>query len=109
MRDDVRKGHVSRQKAHSEYGVVLTDALALDEEATLTRRTQLRAEREAAGGLKDFDFGPSLEEILAQAREQTGLEPPEPPRQLSWVPMEESSQAMQRVRDQDNHQMSLAE
>ena len=81
---------------------MLTDALAVDEAATQTRRTELRAAREAAGGIKDFDFGPPLEEILARAHEETGLEPPRQPRSLSWSPIESPEAAKQRVRSQNN-------
>ncbi len=107
--DDVRKGLISRKKAHDEYGVVLTDVLTLDKEATQARRAALRTEREAAGGIKDFDFGPPLEEILARAREETGLEPPRLPRQLSWSPIEDPAAALERVRSQGDRQMSLSE
>ena len=96
--EDVLKGLVSREKAYNEYGVVLTDALKLDEEATLKRRTSLREIREANGGIKDFDFGPPLEEVLAHAPEETGLQAPQLPKQLSWARMETPEAATQRVR-----------
>ena len=99
VQDDVRKGLVSRQKAHDDYGVVLTNALALDTAATEARRTELRATREANGGIKDFDFGPPLEEILANAQKETGLEAPHAPRQLSWARIESQDEARARVRN----------
>ena len=35
-----------------------------------------------------FDFGPSLEEVLANCKEETGLEPPTPAKPLRWSPLE---------------------
>ena len=101
VREDVRKGLVSRQKAHDDYGVVLTDVLAVDEAATEARRTELRAAREATGGIKDFDFGPPLEEVLANARKETGIDAPRQPRSLSWARIEQPKEALERVRKQD--------
>ncbi len=98
--EDVLKGLVSREKAYNEYGVVLTDTQKLDEEATLKRRASLREIRESNGGIKDFDFGPPLEEVLSHAYEETGLEAPRQPKQLSWAKMETSAAATQRVRDE---------
>jgi N-methylhydantoinase B len=109
VQDDVRKGLVSRQKAADDYGVILTDTLEIEETATGARRAELQAAREVVGGIKDFDFGPPLEEILAHAHEETGLEPPRPPRSLSWVPLESPEEARQRVRKHGGGQTSLSE
>lgn len=99
---DVRKGLVSRQKACDDYGVVLDDTLTADLQATAERRAALFAAREQAGGVLDFDFGPGLEEIAARCKEETGLEPPLHPRQLSWARMETPEEALQRVREQSS-------
>ncbi len=89
---DVAKGLVSAEKARADYGVVIGDA-----EATAKLRDELR---EARGGVKDFDLGPDLDEILARAEDETGLEAPalqEGP--LAWAPLESPEDAMKRVRD----------
>ncbi|HVA91535.1 MAG TPA: hydantoinase B/oxoprolinase family protein [Chloroflexota bacterium] len=90
---DVAKGLVSREKAERDYGVALGDR-----EGTARLRERLRAER---GPVKDFDFGPPLDEILARAREETGLEPPVRQTPLAWAPMEAPEEAMKRVRARD--------
>ena len=90
---DVAKGLVSAAKAESDYGVVLGDA-----EATVALRERLRIER---GTVKDFDLGPSLDEILASAKAETGLEPPETPQPLPWATMESDEEARARVRAQE--------
>jgi N-methylhydantoinase B len=90
---DVAKGLVSAAKAESDYGVVLGDA-----EATAVLREQKRVER---GTVKDFDLGPSLGEILASAKAETGLEPPDTPKPLPWAAMESDEEARARVRAQD--------
>lgn len=51
---DVRADLVSRARAESDYGVVIDEALRLDEAATMALRTKMRAER---GDPSDFDFG----------------------------------------------------
>jgi hypothetical protein len=58
----------------------------------------MRAER---GDVKDFDMGPSLEEILARCEEETGLPAPVYQEPLPWAKMESSEDALKRVRDQD--------
>jgi N-methylhydantoinase B len=98
---DVAKGLVSREKAESDYGVVAGDA-----EATEKLRERLRAER---GEVKDFDFGPSLDEILAAASEETGLAAPERPEPLPWAPMESAEEALRRVRELGDRQMTQTE
>jgi len=87
---DVLRGLVSAEKARSDYGVVIGDAAATEQ-----LREQMRSER---GELSDFDFGPPLEELLAKAKQETGLEPPTPPKQLSWSPLESPEDALARVR-----------
>jgi N-methylhydantoinase B len=57
--------------------VVLDDNGAVDESATEDLRTQLRADRPAE--LPVFNMGPPLEEILANALEETGLPAPRQP------------------------------
>ena len=48
-----------------------------------------------------FDFGPSLEETLANCLAETGLEPPTPAKPLRWSPLEPGDAALKRVRDAD--------
>lgn len=104
---DVRKGLVSIEKARRDYGVVLdTTTLEPDLQATIALREQLRAAR---GAVPDFNFGPLLAEIIARCREETGLEPPEPPRPLPWVHMETPEEAMARVRQHGDRQMTQTE
>jgi N-methylhydantoinase B len=98
---DVAKGLVSREKAARDYGMVVGDPAA-----TERLRARLRAER---GPIKDFDFGPALDEILAQAREQTGLEPPIPQAPLPWAPMEVPDAALRRARAQDARRLAEVE
>ena len=98
---DVRKGLVSAEKAERDYGVIVGDAPATEE-----RRARLREERQE---VKDFDLGPPLEEIIAGAREETGLEPPAPPTPLRWAPLESGEAALRRVREHGDRQMTLSE
>jgi N-methylhydantoinase B len=90
---DVAKGLVSEEKAHADYGVVLGDP-----EATARHRVHLRERR---GEVKDFDFGPGLDEILHRAKEETGLEPPSRAKPLRWSPLEPGDEALARVRAGD--------
>ena len=53
---DVRAGLISEASARDAYGVVLR-AGAVDDEATATRRAQIRVVRPPAGGA--FDLGPA--------------------------------------------------
>src|SRR6266508_58267 len=98
---DVAKGLVSEQKAYDHYGVVVGDG-----EATEQRREDLGATR---GGIKDFDLGPDLAEILDHAKEETGLEPPVPPEPLPWARMESPEEALRRVREVGDRQMTQTE
>jgi N-methylhydantoinase B len=95
---DVSFGLVSREKAKTGYGVVLNEDGTADLEATGAERTRQREER---GDPVPFDFGPPLEEVLANCREQTGLDPPVPARPLRWSPLEPGDEALARVRAGD--------
>jgi N-methylhydantoinase B len=99
VRLDVLRGLVSREKAYESYGVVLTDTLEVDIAATETRREELRSQREREGGLRAFNFGPPLTEILQRCREETGLDPPRKPTPVSWARMESPEEARRRVRE----------
>jgi N-methylhydantoinase B len=98
---DVAKGLVSRAKAESDYGVVVGDA-----EATERLRERLRSER---GEVKDFDFGPPLDEILAKAKDETGLDPPAAAEPLPWARIESGDEALTRVREFGDRQMTQTE
>lgn len=98
---DVAKGLVSRDKARSGYGVVVGDP-----EATEELRRKMRQER---GEVRDFDFGPPLEEILSRTETETGLEPPRKQKPLSWAPMESPEEALQRVREHGDRQTKQTE
>jgi N-methylhydantoinase B len=80
LESEMRDGLVSAEKARAEYGVVVGDPVATEQ-----LRQRLRRER---GEPSDFDFGPPIEEILARAKEETGLDPPTAPTQLPWAPLE---------------------
>jgi N-methylhydantoinase B len=104
---DVRKGLVSAAKARSDYGVAIDPGTL---EADLPATEALRAElAEARGAVKDFDFGPPLEEIRTRARAETGLEPPAPPEPLAWAPIESGADALRRVRELGDRQMTGTE
>jgi N-methylhydantoinase B len=98
---DVAKGLVSKEKAERDYGVIVGDA-----EGTEKSREKMKAARKE---VKDFDLGPPLEEILAKCKEETGMEPPEKPTPLAWAPMESAEEALKRVREIGDRQMSLTE
>jgi N-methylhydantoinase B len=98
---DVRKGLVSEEKARSDYGVVIGDP-----EGTTQLRERLRQER---GEVRDFDFGPALEEIVTRAEQETQLPPPVPAQPLSWAPMESGEDALRRVREHGDRQMTETE
>ena len=98
---DVRKGLVSADAARAESGVIVGDA-----GATVELRDRMRAER---GEVKDFDFGPDVNEIVERARDETGLEPPSPPEPLRWAPLEPGEAALARVRERDDRQMTRTE
>ena len=98
---DVAKGLVSAEKAAEDYGVIVGDVAASE-----ARRDQLR---EARGEVKDFDLGPSLEEILASCKDETGMEPPMPQDPLPWAPMETADEALKRVRQHGDRQTTRTE
>jgi N-methylhydantoinase B len=77
--------------------VVAGDGTA-DEAATEAERARQRGER---GEAPSFDYGPSLEDVLANCKAETGLEPPMPAKPLRWSPLEPSDQALARVREGD--------
>jgi hypothetical protein len=78
VRTDVVRELVSLEKARRDYGVVLAPhTLQIDEAATTALREKIAKER---GPLRTFDFGPPLPELLARCKEETGLEPPAPPK-----------------------------
>ena len=96
---DVAFGLVSREKALASYGVVLAD------DGTRGRRRRPSAERERQraerGEALAFDFGPPLEEVLANCKAETGLEPPTPAKPLRWSPLEDGAEALARVRERE--------
>ncbi len=58
-----------------DYGVIIKDG-AVDEAAT----EQLRVEmRESRGDIQTFNFGPPIDEIRANCKQETGLDAPETP------------------------------
>ena len=95
---DVSFGLVSRENALAGYGVVLDEDGTADEAATEAERARQRAER---GDASNFDFGPSLEEVIANCKSETGLEPPTPAKPLRWSPLEPAEDALARVRAGD--------
>jgi len=72
---DVNRNLVSAKGAE-RYGVVIKDG-EVDTVATDSLRDKLRSER--SDDIPVFNFGPSIEEIKAKCKEETGLEPPETP------------------------------
>jgi len=98
---DVAKGLVSREKAESDYGVIPGDAAA-----TEAKRAELR---EARGEVKDFDLGPPLAEILAACEAETGMPAPVAQEPLPWAPMEAAAEALARVREHGDRQMTRTE
>ncbi len=101
VESDVAKGLVSAGKAKSDYGVVVGDA-----EATEALRTKMRDERTE---VKDFDMGPSLDEILAGCEAETGMKPPVPQEPLPWATMETDEEALARVKKRGDRQMTRTE
>jgi N-methylhydantoinase B len=95
---DVSFGLVSKEHALAGYGVVLGADGSADLEATDAERAR---QREARGEAPSFDFGPPLEQVLANCKEETGLEPPQPAKPLRWSPLESSEDAVARVREGD--------
>ena len=73
VRDDVRRGLVSREKACRDYGVVLDgQSVEVDEEQTKQLRERLRAQR---GVPSTFTFGPVPELIGVMAGDQAKKHP----------------------------------
>ena len=72
---EVERGLVTRAGAE-RYGVVLDDALMVDEAATDALRERLRAAR---GEVQLFDRGGTVEELRARCEAETELAPPKPP------------------------------
>ena len=95
---DVSFGLVSRENALAGYGVVMNGDGSADEVATEAERARQRGER---GDAPNFDFGPSLEEVLANCKAETGFEPPTPAQPLRWSPLEPAADALARVRAGD--------
>lgn len=89
---DVKYGLVSREKARGDYGVVLDESLEIDYEATQVERDEIA---KARGEVKGFDFGPPLEELIANAQEETGLPAPRKPMPVKWA----MARAAKRARD----------
>ena len=81
-----------------DYGVVPASDGAANVEATEKERDRQRAAR---GEALDFDFGPSLEEVLANCKAETGLEPPIPAKPLRWSPLEDGAEALARMRERE--------
>jgi N-methylhydantoinase B len=98
---DVAKGLVSAEKAESDYGVIVGDAAA-----TEALRAKMAAER---GEVKDFDMGPPLDEILAACEAETGLPAPVLQEPLPWAEMESDEDALRRVREHGDRQMTQTE
>lgn len=72
---EVRRGLVTPKGAR-RYGVVVTEAGEADVAATEALRAEMTASRPA---LDVFDFGPSIEELRASCKADTGLEAPVQP------------------------------
>ena len=98
---DVAKGLVSAEKAKNDYGVIVGDAAA-----TEALRAKMAAER---GEVMDFDMGPPLDEILERCEAETGLPAPVPQEPLPWAEMESDEDALRRVREFGDRQMTQTE
>ncbi len=97
---DVSFGLVSREKATTGYGVVFKgDTLEVDEAATAKERDRQRTER---GPVENFDYGPPLEELLANCLAETGMQPPKLATPLRWSPLQDGAEALALVRVKDN-------
>jgi N-methylhydantoinase B len=90
---DVAFGLVSPGFAKEGYGVVVGDAAATEAE-----RARQRAER---GDAPAFDFGPTLDHVLANCEAETGLAPPKPATPLRWSPLQPGEEALAHVRETD--------
>jgi hypothetical protein len=89
---------VSAAYAKEGYGVVINEDGSVDETATAAERERQRTER---GDAQAFDYGPPLEEVIANCLAETGLEPPTPAVPLRWSPLESGEDAQKRVREAD--------
>ena len=77
---------------------MLGDDNTVDAAATDAERARQRDER---GDALAFDFGPPLEEAIANCQAETGLEPPVAAVPLRWSPLEPGDEALTRVREID--------
>ena len=75
VRTDVNRGLVSREGA-ARYGVIIADNGTVDENATTKLRGKLIKDR---GDMGLFNFGGSIEDLLARAQEETHLPAPQRP------------------------------
>ncbi|MFT6270014.1 MAG: N-methylhydantoinase B [Alphaproteobacteria bacterium] len=73
--DDINRTLVSVQGA-TAYGVIITDDLTIDVEATTALRAKMASER---GDVDLFDFGGSIAEIKARSMQETNLPAPQTP------------------------------
>ncbi|WP_292962630.1 hydantoinase B/oxoprolinase family protein [Novosphingobium sp. UBA1939] len=73
--EDARNGLITRDGAR-DYGVVLDAAFAVDELATAALRARMAAE---AGSPQSFDFGGTIEELVARCEAETGMPAPRRP------------------------------
>ena len=69
---EVRRGLVTKEQAHEDYGVVIADDGTVDEDATERRRDEIGKSRDE---LEEFDYGPlpdyaDLEEQIAEERRE---------------------------------------
>ena len=64
-------------------------------------RQERERQRGERGEALAFDFGPSLEEVLANCKAETGLEPPMPAKPLRWSPLEDGGEALARMRERE--------
>jgi N-methylhydantoinase B len=75
---DVARQFVSPEKAERDYGVVIDRVTGtVDVGSSTALRQRMVDERDE---LPAYDFGRPLEEVVARCKEETGLDPPQPPR-----------------------------
>jgi N-methylhydantoinase B len=72
---DVKRNLATIEGA-KDYGVVIAEG-AVDEGATQKLRDRMRKDR--GNDIPTFNFGPSIDEIRASCKEETGLEAPTKP------------------------------
>jgi len=70
--EDARNGLITREGA-GDYGVVLDEAFAVDEAATAALRATMAA---GAGAPQSFDFGGTIQELMARCEAETGMPAP---------------------------------